>query len=78
MVHLGAGNFHRAHQGWYTANTPGAGEWGYAAFTGRSARMAEALAPQNGLYTLITRSAERQRLDRRRNSSGQRDRVPMT
>ena len=58
MVHIGVGNFHRAHQAWYTAHSPDAGEWGYAAFTGRSARMVDALAPQDGLYTLITRSAE--------------------
>jgi fructuronate reductase len=59
MVHIGVGNFHRAHQAWYTAHSPDAGEWGYAAFTGRSARMVDALTPQDGLYTLITRSAER-------------------
>jgi fructuronate reductase len=58
MIHIGVGNFHRAHQAWYTAHSPDAGEWGYAAFTGRGTRMAEALAPQDGLYTLITRSAE--------------------
>jgi fructuronate reductase len=58
MVHIGVGNFHRAHQAWYTAHSPDADEWGYAAFTGRSARMVDALAPQDGLYTLITRSAE--------------------
>jgi fructuronate reductase len=58
MVHLGVGNFHRAHQAWCTAHSPDAGEWGYAAFTGRSARMVDALTPQDGLSTLITRSAE--------------------
>jgi fructuronate reductase len=58
MVHIGVGNFHRAHQAWYTAHSPDAAEWGYASFTGRSARMVDALAPQDGLYTLITRSAE--------------------
>jgi fructuronate reductase len=58
MVHIGVGNFHRAHQAWYTAHSSDAAEWGYAAFTGRSARMVDALAPQDGLYTLITRSAE--------------------
>jgi fructuronate reductase len=58
MVHIGVGNFHRAHQAWYTAHSPDAGKWGYASFTGRSARMVDALAPQDGLYTLITRSAE--------------------
>ena len=58
IVHLGVGNFHRAHQAWYTAHSPDASDWGIAAFTGRGAGMAEALAPQDGLYTLITRSAE--------------------
>ena len=58
LVHLGLGNFHRAHQAWYTANAPDAAEWGIAAFTGRRPDMAEQLAPQDGLYTLITRSAD--------------------
>jgi fructuronate reductase len=58
MVHIGVGNFHRAHQAWCTAHSPDAREWGYAAFTGRSAKMVDALTPQDGLYTLITRSAE--------------------
>ena len=55
MVHLGIGNFHRAHQAWYTANAPDAAEWGTAGFTSRRPDMAEQLAPQDGLYTLITR-----------------------
>jgi fructuronate reductase len=58
LVHLGLGNFHRAHQAWYTANASDAADWGIAAFTGRRPDIAEALAPQDGLYTLITRSAE--------------------
>ena len=58
MVHLGIGNFHRAHQAWYTAHAPDAEQWGIAGFTGRRADMAEALTPQNGLYTLITRSID--------------------
>jgi len=58
LVHLGLGNFHRAHQAWYTANAGDAGEWGIAAFTGRRPDVAEQLAPQDGLYTLITRSAD--------------------
>jgi fructuronate reductase len=58
MVHLGLGNFHRAHQAWYTAHSPDAGKWGIAAFTGRRSDTADALAPQDGLYTLMTRSAE--------------------
>jgi fructuronate reductase len=59
MVHIGLGNFFRAHPAWYTAAAPDAAEWGIAAFTGRRADAAEALAPQDGLYTLITRQADR-------------------
>jgi fructuronate reductase len=55
IVHLGLGNFFRAHQAWYTDRAPDADEWGIAAFTGRSPAVAEALAPQDGLYTLVTR-----------------------
>jgi fructuronate reductase len=58
IVHLGIGNFHRAHQAWYTAHAPDAEQWGIAGFTGRRADMAEALRPQDGLYTLITRSPD--------------------
>jgi fructuronate reductase len=58
IVHLGVGNFFRAHQAWYTDRAPDADQWGIAAFTGRSAAMAEALAPQEGLYTLITRGPD--------------------
>ena len=35
IVHLGLGNFHRAHQAWYTANAGDGADWGIAAFTGR-------------------------------------------
>ena len=56
ILHLGLGNFHRAHQAWYTARAGDA--WGIAAFTGRRAEAAEALAPQDGLFTLITRGVE--------------------
>src|SRR3954454_13241255 len=58
IVHLGLGNFHRAHQAWYTAHAPDASEWGIAAFTGRRPDVAEQLGAQDGLYTLITRSAD--------------------
>jgi fructuronate reductase len=56
IVHMGLGAFHRAHQAWYTASAADAGEWGIAAFTGRSSTIADELAPQDGLYTLIERS----------------------
>ncbi|QGH69495.1 mannitol dehydrogenase family protein [Pseudactinotalea sp. HY158] len=55
IVHLGLGNFFRAHQAWYTGRAPDASEWGIAAFTGRRPDGARVLAPQDGLYTLITR-----------------------
>ncbi len=58
IVHLGLGNFHRAHQAWYTAHAADAADWGIAAFTGRRPDARDALAPQDGLYTLITRAAD--------------------
>jgi fructuronate reductase len=57
-VHLGLGNFFRAHQAWYTEHAPDAADWGIAAFTGRSTALASALAAQDGLYTLGTRAAD--------------------
>ncbi|HET9732999.1 MAG TPA: mannitol dehydrogenase family protein [Acidimicrobiales bacterium] len=56
LVHLGLGNFFRAHQAWYTERATDAGSWGYAAFGGRGAELARALDAQDGLYTLLTRS----------------------
>ncbi|NKQ52681.1 mannitol dehydrogenase family protein [Amycolatopsis sp. K13G38] len=58
IVHLGLGNFFRAHQAWYTAHAPDAQDWGIAAFTGRSAKLADTLSAQDGVYTLITREAK--------------------
>ncbi|WP_263732104.1 mannitol dehydrogenase family protein [Cellulomonas sp. SG140] len=58
-VHLGLGNFFRAHQAWYTAHASDGAEWGIAAFTGRSPDLARAMAAQDGLYTLVTRGPER-------------------
>lgn len=52
-VHLGLGNFVRAHQAWYTQHA--GSDWGIAAFSGRSTALAEALTAQGGLYTLDTR-----------------------
>ena len=58
ILHLGLGNFFRAHQAWYTDNATDAPEWGIAAFTGRSPALADELQPSEGLYTLITRGPE--------------------
>jgi fructuronate reductase len=54
------GNFFRAHQAWYTAQTPESEEWGIAAFTGSAGNpLAARLRAQGGRYTLVTRSAAR-------------------
>lgn len=62
MVHLGLGNFFRAHQAWYThranAGRPAEEQWGIAAFTGRSRRVADQLSAQEGLYTLMVDGAD--------------------
>lgn len=63
LLHLGLGNFFRAHQAWYTQHSPDADGWGYAAFTGRSPAAAQTLAPQDGLYTLVTRGPEGDELE---------------
>jgi fructuronate reductase len=57
IVHLGLGAFHRAHQAWYTDAVDTEHEWGIAAVTGRSPRAAQELAAQDGLFTVIERSA---------------------
>ncbi|HEX8972123.1 mannitol dehydrogenase family protein [Oryzihumus sp.] len=58
IVHLGLGAFFRAHLAWYTQGASDAGQWGIAAFTGRSDAAARVLAAQDGLYTLLTRGAD--------------------
>ena len=55
LVHLGIGNFARAHTLFATQR---AGGWTVSAFTGRSARMADALNAQDGKYGLIVRGPE--------------------
>ncbi|MGP9536593.1 mannitol dehydrogenase family protein [Brachybacterium sp. AOP43-C2-M15] len=55
LVHLGIGNFARAHT---LVATQRAGGWSVVAFTGRSAAMADALNAQHGEYGLIVRGAE--------------------
>jgi fructuronate reductase len=53
IVHLGIGAFHRAHQAVYTED---AGDgWGICGITQRSAAVAERLAPQDGLYSVLER-----------------------
>lgn len=59
IVHLGVGAFHRAHQAVYTDDVlvrdPA---WGIVAASLRSPDTRDALAPQDGLFTLAVRSGE--------------------
>jgi len=55
IVHLGLGNFFRAHAAWYTERADPCGEWGIAGFTGRTVDAAEVLTAQDDLYTLVER-----------------------
>ncbi|MBW9120464.1 mannitol dehydrogenase family protein [Microbacterium trichothecenolyticum] len=57
IVHLGLGAFSRSHTAWYTTRADNAAHWGIAAYTGRSPGLADALAAQDGVYSLVTRSA---------------------
>ncbi|EIM24692.1 mannitol dehydrogenase family protein [Microvirga lotononidis] len=59
IVHLGIGAFHRAHQAVYTDDVLGLDpQWGIVAASLRSPDTFDALAPQDGLYTLSVRSRE--------------------
>lgn len=64
IVHLGVGAFHRAHQAVYVDDCLTAGEtdWGITGASLRSADTRDALAPQDGLYTLAVRSGEGEEL----------------
>lgn len=63
IAHLGLGAFHRSHQAWYTQHATDADAWGIAAFTGRSPVAADALAAQDGVYSLVTRGPEVDRVE---------------
>ncbi|MBA3823969.1 MAG: mannitol dehydrogenase family protein [Ktedonobacterales bacterium] len=61
IVHLGVGNFHRAHQLAYLDALAARGladDWGECGVSLHSAKLAEALAPQDLLYTLVERGAD--------------------
>ena len=64
IVHLGLGAFHRAHQAAFTEDCLNAGEmeWGITAASLRQAGTRDALAPQDGLYTLALRENAAQSL----------------
>ena len=58
IVHLGIGAFHRAHQALFTdaADDIVESSWGIVGVTERSPRVVEQLRPQDGLFTVVTRS----------------------
>jgi fructuronate reductase len=59
IVHIGIGAFHRAHQAVYTDDAMRAGDrdWAIIGVSLRSGDVAAQLNPQDGLYTVGTRSA---------------------
>jgi fructuronate reductase len=60
IVHIGVGAFHKAHQAVYTddAMARSGGAWMIDGVSLRSFDVADALNPQNGLYTLLTRGRD--------------------
>lgn len=58
IVHIGVGGFHRAHQATYFDDLAASGasmEWGLTGVSLRNRAMKEALAPQDGLFTVVER-----------------------
>lgn len=58
IVHLGIGAFHRAHQAVYTQGAmaaTGDTSWGICGVTQRSRSSVDALAPQDGLFSVLER-----------------------
>ena len=53
IVHLGLGNFFRAHTCWYTEHAPNSAQWGIAAFSGRTATHVDDLRSQGEVYALL-------------------------
>jgi fructuronate reductase len=64
MVHLGLGAFHRAHQAAMTEEAVAAdgGGWGICGVAPRRRDAVERLAPQDGLFALLERGPERDRV----------------
>lgn len=61
IVHLGIGAFHRAHQAVYVedaAAAEGATDWGITGVSQRSPRVRDTLAPQDFLYSVLSRDAD--------------------
>jgi fructuronate reductase len=64
VVHLGIGAFHRAHQAAVFEQALASGDlrWGITGVSLRSASVRDQMAPQDGLYTLVVRDGENERL----------------
>ncbi|TPI81231.1 mannitol dehydrogenase family protein [Mesorhizobium sp. B2-8-9] len=64
IVHLGVGAFHRAHQAAYVdaCLADGESDWGIIGVSLRSPDTRDALAPQDGLYTLAIRDSAGEQL----------------
>lgn len=64
IVHLGIGAFHRAHQAVYTDAAMAAGDcdWAITGVSLRSGAVRDALAPQDGLYTVTERDGTGERI----------------
>jgi mannitol 2-dehydrogenase len=63
VVHIGAGNFHRAHQAVYFDELACMGisnEWGVTGVSLHSRDVKELLSAQDGLYTVVQRGHDRQ------------------
>ncbi len=60
LVHLGLGAFHRAHQAVYTDDVLGrdGGDWGILGVSLRNPGVRDSLAPQDGLYTVVSRDGD--------------------
>jgi fructuronate reductase len=64
IVHLGIGAFHRAHQAVYVDDliAGDAGNWRIIGVSLRSPDVSDQLAPQDGLFTLVEREGQGERL----------------
>lgn len=63
VVHIGAGNFHRAHQAVYfddLARSGISGRWGVTSVSLHSPDVKHLLSAQDGLYTVVQRGHDRQ------------------
>lgn len=65
ILHLGLGNFHRAHQAVYTARALDTepGPWGIVGVANRSRRVVDAMTAQGGRYSVVTLDADGPRVE---------------